>query len=331
MILYLSSNENLGLFDFLQEEQGITIKHLSGEFNLKNFVLRDMKSLGHYNCVVIDYSCLTDNYDEIIEAVESFKWMYSSRLIFFCEGLKRGNSLLLKLIENDIYNIITSEKFEDIQNEIRICTSIEGKSYQDCLRYRIDAEVLKEYTFASNIQIAVAGVSSKVGTTTTAINMANFLASIGAKVSYVELNGQDHLSKLPIIYKKDDHLEFKGVKYYDKSGKLDDEMNFVIYDLGIMNEKKESFLSQMDARLICATAKPYELGPLIAVKKDLNSAVDIILSFVSPNSRGSIKKMFETEDQKVSFAEYSPDLFDGYKNKDLFFNILDSYIKEKII
>lgn len=54
MLLYLSSNENIEIFDFLTNEHGIVIKKLSGTFNLKQFVTRDMRSLNHYAYFAID-------------------------------------------------------------------------------------------------------------------------------------------------------------------------------------------------------------------------------------------------------------------------------------
>lgn len=39
MLLYLTSIEDLGLFDFFTEELAMLVKKLSGEFSLKRFVI----------------------------------------------------------------------------------------------------------------------------------------------------------------------------------------------------------------------------------------------------------------------------------------------------
>ena len=45
MLLYLASNQNIGLFDFLVKERGMVVKKLSGEFLLKQFVINDMRNI----------------------------------------------------------------------------------------------------------------------------------------------------------------------------------------------------------------------------------------------------------------------------------------------
>lgn len=60
-----------------------------------------------------------------------------------------------------------------------------------------DIETITQYSFAGeNIKIIVAGAITRVGTTTTAMNMASYLSSIGAKVSYTEANRNNHLNSI---------------------------------------------------------------------------------------------------------------------------------------
>jgi hypothetical protein len=118
MLLYLSSNQNIGIFDSVAKEQGILVKKLSGEFHFKSFVIRDMRSLNHYEYVAIDLKAIKDT-EEFIEAIIAFKSMYDSRIIIYSEGLKQGNVLLNKLVDIEVYNLITSTKIETINQEIK--------------------------------------------------------------------------------------------------------------------------------------------------------------------------------------------------------------------
>lgn len=181
VLLYLSSNQNIGIFDFLIQEKGLVIKKLSGEFHLKKFVIHDMKNLSHYSYVAIDLKAIKDTEDEIIEAVKAFKTIYDSRLILFAEGIDQENELLSKLVEERIYNIITATSIEKIKEEILKSVSIEGMNYEECLIFMgksgFQSDINRsQYLFKhKDIKIAVAGVSSKAGTTTTAFNLSNFL------------------------------------------------------------------------------------------------------------------------------------------------------------
>lgn len=335
MILYLSNKSNINLFDFLQEEINETVKVLAGEINLKNFLLRDVKNLSHCKYIIIDHSCLTDTNDDILEAIESFNLMYSIRLIFFLEGLNRTDKFILELINRDIFNIIIQSDIEKIKKDIRLCTSLEGKTYQDCLReFNINNEI--EYEFSQDVQIAFCGVNKRVGTTTAAMNMANFLAARGAAVAYIEL-GQNNLEIIKKYYEipeLEGKTQWKGVHYYNKISELEGEYNFKIYDIGVITPSKIEILDEFKKTIICSQAKPYELLELSNAFQllDKQPNIEYYINFASPVDKEKIKSLLNSNN-KISFSNYSPNLFNGELNKDLFFNILqgNGYMKEIIV
>jgi hypothetical protein len=137
-----------------------------------------MRNLSHYSYFAIDLKALKDTVNEIIEAVIAFKTMYDSRIIIFAEGENEENEIISKLLDEKIYNIIISEEIAEIKDEMLKCISDGGKTQEDWSSLRVinsSSEVTfkNQYIFNhKNIRIAVAGVSSKVGTTITAFNMS---------------------------------------------------------------------------------------------------------------------------------------------------------------
>ena len=201
MLLYLTSTENVGLFDFLTEELGMLVKKLSGEFSLNKFVVHDMRNLSHFSYIAIDLVAIKDDTDKMIEAIISFKTLYDSRIIIFAE--KADLNLLNKIIEEtETYNIITANNIKNIKEEIRICVSQQGMAKEYLLKAMngnmdINIDNIPQYSFlGENIKIMIAGTMNRVGSTTTAMNMASYLSNIGAKVSYTEANGKEALKSL---------------------------------------------------------------------------------------------------------------------------------------
>ena len=89
-------------------------------------------------------------------------------------------------------------------------------------------------------------------------------------------------------------------------------------------------LDEFDKTIICSHAKPYELIELnkiynIFEEKELN--FESYVNFASLVDREKITTLIPG----VKFSNYSPDLFDGESNAELFFNILESYMKEIIV
>ena len=331
MILYLSSKYKINLLDFLQEEKGEVIKVLSGEISLSNFLLRDAGNFSHCKIIAVDYYATMDEHQEIIDALESFKMLYpTTRVIVLAEELKKTDPFIKALIDNGIYNIIIKEDIEEIKKDIRLCISSAGKTYQDCVKeFNLSNEVIPEYEYGQNIQIAFCGATQSAGTTTAAMNMANFLAARGASVAYIEL-GQNKLQLIKEYYEipeVEGKMQWKGVHYYNKLVELD--YNFKIYDIGIINQAKLSVLDEFNKTIVCSRAKPWELIELNKVYELLNQKelqVETYINFAGSVDREKIAKL-----ANVKFANYSPNLFDGEANKELFFNILQGYMKEIIV
>lgn len=335
MLLYLTSNENVNVFDFLELERGIIIKKLSGHFSLKQFVMYDMRSLEHYQYVAVDVKALKDIGTEIFEAVNAFKKLHSSRLIFYIEDNENHAELIQELIQIGIYNIIMASDVTMLKEEILRATSDMGFSLRE-----IQSKFSKEEFHTSflkadrgfvkkEIKIAVTGVQNRVGTTTIAINLANFLSSIGAKVCYVEANENEHLSKLAEYYQgmteKDGILICNGVKYLNLHSECHDEFDFIIYDMGVVNNKIIGAIRKScDAAIICATGKPYESNDTQQIEDLLDEKqIYKVFSFVAEFDKGKIKM----HDQNVYFSNYTPDYFDAEENVELWEEVVKPFVK----
>ncbi len=339
MILYLSSNENVDLLDYLIEDKKLVIKKLSGQFNLNKFVIHDMRNLTHCTQIVIDLKAITDIEEELINAITAFKTIYNARFIIIAEGLKQGNQLLKKLIDIEVYNLVTAETIENIRKEIEQCIIGDGMIYQDCLKYLIETMDIEKATKfnlkGKNIKIAVAGIMPRIGTTTTAMNLANYIASLGAKVCYIECNKYEQLKMMYMFYdeltNKENVYEYKGVKYYGDRCEIQSDYEFIIYDIGTLVDRNFNLVLNNDINILCSGSKPYEIKRLYNIAdKVSNIKMDIVFSFSSYRERIKIKKLMREFEKNYFFLNYSTDLFDGNANKEIYRRILEDYVEEEV-
>lgn len=334
MLLYLTSNDHINLLDFLNDEHGIIIKKLSGTFSLRQFVLGDLRSLNHFQYMVIDLNAIKDSNRDIMEAVNAYKKMFTSRLIFYIEDMKAHHDLVRELIKNGVFNIVTAKDIEAIRAEFLKSVSDLGISKRDIIikltpndfSFKTSAEI---YKFSKKeIKIAVTGVQHRVGTTTMAINFANYLSSIGAKVCYVEANEHDHLSKLPAFYQgmtsKDDVILYNGVKYLSLHSECHDEFDFIIYDMGVIDNRIISAIRKnCDAAILCATGKPYEISNMANSENLIvEKLIGKVLSLVAESDKRKIQKQYGD----VFFSNYTPDYFDGDNNDEVWEDIISKFI-----
>lgn len=361
MLLYLTSNLNLGLFDFIQDE-AIPIKKLSGEFNLKKFVIRDMRSFSHIRFIAIDHQALNDSEEEIVEGVLGFRAMYDARIIYLAEGMNPGEKLLEELFEADVRNFITAVDPEEIRKEILECISPEGMSYEKAERFKRQiveepkAKVKRKKIINENMGkqfpeehievnntiklgldienkkgtiVGVAGIDGKTGTTTSALNLACFLSRIGAKVSYIECNLNKQLSWLTFYDVAEDNgsINYMGVDFHTmKAGISLTEYDFNILDLGKIFDSGRSMnaFKMSDIRIMTATSKPYELKPLDDIGDE---SLNLIFSFTSDNDRQVIRKLINPHSKhQIYYSAYSPDLFNPMPNRMIWTNIMKDYL-----
>lgn len=336
MLLYLSSNDHINLLDFLNDEHGIIIKKLSGTFSLKQFVLGDLRSLNHFQYMVIDLNAIKDSNSDIMEAVNAYKKMFTSRLIFYIEDTKVHHDLVHKLVENGIFNIVTATDIEAIKSEFLKSVSDLGISKREVMlklapnefSFKSSVEIYK-FT-KKEIKIAVTGVQHRVGTTTMAINLANYLSIIGAKVCYVEANEHDHLSKLPAFYQGmtaiEDIILYNGVKYISLHSECHDEFDFIIYDMGVIDNRIISAIRKnCDAAILCATGKPYEVNDIEKHKNLLDTtSLNTIFSFVAEPDQHKYLKLHKD----IHFSNYTPNYFDGEVNEVIWTTVIKPFIKK---
>lgn len=335
MLLYLTSNDHINLLDFLNDEHGIIIKKLSGTFSLRQFVLGDLRSLNHFQYMVIDLNAIKDSNSDILEAVNAYKKMFTSRLIFYIEDMKAHRDLVHELIENGVFNIVTATDVEAIKAEILKSISDLGTSKRDLILKLNPNDAsfnttIHAYEFSKKeIKIAVTGVQHRVGTTTMAINLANYLSNIGAKVCYVEANEHDHLSKLPAFYLgmtfKDDVILYNGVKYLSLHSECHDEFDFIIYDMGVINNKIIGAIrNNCDTTVLCATGKPYEMNDIEKYKNLLDSTLlNTIFSFVAESDQHKYLKLHKD----IHFSNYTPNYYDGEANEIIWSTVIKAFIK----
>lgn len=342
MILYLTSNQNIGLLDFIANEHGLPMKRLAGTFMLNRFVTRDMRSFDHITRLVIDLTAMQDTEEALVQAVSAFQTMYDARIIILADDRVPGDSLLSALYDAGIRNYVCSPAIPDMQQEILQCLSVDGMSAEAALRFKIQpvdlAEPLPEassgYRFNCNgLKIMIAGCGERAGVTTTALNLTHFLASIGAKTAYLEAGPKKDIRTLPVIHKG--VLEASGGSYVHQSASCYPERqkyrfedyHFNVIDLGPITPANMPLLAQAEVCIICGLARPYAIVDLLDTLKLLHSIDVHVLLMACPTScQEMYSQAIGSNSRQIHFAEYSSSLFDSRANAALWGKLLGDHI-----
>ncbi len=322
MLLYLSKQENRDIFDYLAEEKGMVVKKYSGSFELKSFILRDMRNLSHYQYMAIDVSCIKDTIPEVVEAFTALKKMYKIRIILYVENLLEDyEELLQACIDIGIYNILITSEIAKLQKGLCRVISPLGMGKGDLMKtlnQEDQALVIDNpmYEFVKkNIRIGITGTMHRVGTTSLAINLSYYLAEIGARVGYVEANNHNHLQA----------ITKEGVHFMDLYEEADEDFDAIVYDMGVVETKVvHAIKSKCDIGILCATGKSYEIQAYESCNP-LFEEIDIhrIFSFVDASAQGKLMQEYGW----LYFSEYMPDPYQASINRDLWLDIMKPWIK----
>lgn len=181
----------------------------------------------------------------------------------------------------------------------------------------------------SNINIAVCGSQSRVGTTTTALGLARILSSKGSRVAYIEKSSK-LISLLPEVFMCDTSNEnFIQYKDIDFALSIPDSIdyNFIVYDYGV-GPVPQAIWNKSDCRVLCCCMDVHEVGYTSKMHTELKPDI-LIGTFVSEIFKDRITDTYN--DSKVLFTEYSPDfLFDAnINNEAIYIDIANTAIERQ--
>lgn len=330
MILFLAAQEHINMLDFLSDEGNYAIKKIAGTFSLKKFVIHDMRNFSHCSEIFLDRKAFMDSDEDFISAIDEFRCMYETRISIICEGLTLNDFLMQELIARCIGNIITECSYDKVNGEIVDCLSNSGMKKYLSVSVKEGTGIAENYRFNANgVKIAVIGTQSRIGTTSAAIGLTNWLAHVGALACYIEANESECLKYMESAFemkKLDIGYEYENAVYLEDANDAElQQFQFLIYDCGtkIPEEKFDSYM------LVCG-AKPYELIHTIkAIEKmdKRNIACLKLFQFTDEEYKNLVKGLL-LEQGTLLFSEYQPNCFDFSENSQMYFQVTKNYIVE---
>ncbi len=188
----------------------------------------------------------------------------------------------------------------------------------------------------NKLKIAICGTCSRMGTTTQAFLIANYLVKYKFNTCYIEANGKNSLSNIKNFYEvsvddKNKKISYKGLDIFanitleDLPNILSMNYEVFVFDYGeFLNTFEESFASA-DIRIVVSGAKFWEEKYIRNVFKICNTYKDInfIFNFVDEDEQEFVLK--NMEGLKVYFSEYCPNIFKVYNEK-IYKDILKNYL-----
>ncbi len=335
MLLYLSSNGKSGLTDFM-EGQELVIKKLIGRFSLKLFAAKDMRNYIGCKYFLVDVSCIEEQLDDFIVALQSMQIMLNVRIIPILSDMENADAYIGRLVDIGVRDIVTADSIDGIKDELTECLSEDGMQRykrpienftQDTALEEVPKpkEIVKYKWDARNVKLAIAGTQRRSGVTVTAFNLAAWLVARGASACYVEANTNRHLNWIINIYdteKDGEAYPVGGIDCYF-TNEIDKDYNFIIYDCGEIKEMTTIF-KEADIRLLCGSILPHEAKDYLQVLNACREMDIHKLGLCVPKPLQEFCR--ESLSQDILIAEASHDLFDNNINGHIYLPMVKRFV-----
>lgn len=346
MFIYLTSEKNNCIFDFLKDHSGQTVKKFIGDFNFQEFVADHLMSYDSCRYLAVDLECIDDYPDGFFEAVDSILQYFNFHLRLIIVSFDLDGDIKDGLCKRGIFNIITGTNKEVVEQLILKSFSQGGftpedhhlgeefsslKSVANPITEAIQEELvpvqtsIKKETVFEEKFICVIGSQRRTGTTTTAFQLANYIANKGKSVAYMEGNDHQHLKEIVRTYKmeeSDNIWQMNGVDFLFDDSVFYKHYHYIIADLGQLDAESIEVIKNSHYVILCGDAKCYEKNHLSqAIDLLKSSGIDtyhLFLHFVAPNELLLLKAQFEN----AYFFETTPQLFGWTVNSKLFKRLL---------
>ena len=178
----------------------------------------------------------------------------------------------------------------------------------------------------NKLKIAVCGVCERMGATTQAFLIANYLIKYGFNACYIEFNKKDVIKNIKNFYDvlvddKNRKISYKdldifaNVTFEDLPKILSMNYEAFIFDYGeFLHTSEESFASA-DVRVVVSGAKFWEEKYIQNVFKicHIYNDINFIFNFTDEDDRKFIVENMEY--LKVYFSDYAPNIFKNYNEK----------------
>lgn len=186
-----------------------------------------------------------------------------------------------------------------------------------------------KFSVENKLTVAVAGALRRVGTTTQALHIAEYLyrnhKDEGKKVAYVELNNTGFLELFEKTYmdvKRDGngnlkYDDFTLVPKDNLQSVMNGDFDYIVFDYGAyfeyadeLNPEFAPLFEGQNVQILVGGSSPEELRRMTDALKDRkfrNSS--IMFSFVPKGDMKAIKDLMAGWKARTHFASYDPDLF----------------------
>lgn len=342
-LIFAGTKEN-GYFAYEEAlSRGWEIEFVTENCNFIKKQIADISSASDKGCDAIIYDArdYLEDAEVIADVISSIRRANGAKPILLVATSNPDNALIRACLNRDIKLFINTGTGTASDFKRELVLTVTGH-YDATDNEQELTKKAREYIDRKKIEndacitVGVTGACHRIGTTTQAIQITRYLASLGYKTCLVEMNENRYQNKRKRLSKKEElsffektrllfeteidqpeigYIRFQGMDIYYKQDMLSElsDMNYdyLVYDYGVYTDigfNKTAFLKD-NLQFFCAGAGAAEIDFALDVAENVSyKKADLIFSFTAEGDRNEIRLAMEEtgSGNRCFFTEYTP-------------------------
>lgn len=252
MVIYITGEQHKDLLTRMAERyEWELLVEVTEKISLNTFISNRLQVINSIRYLVIERSCVKENEQQLRDLLDTVLAIWTPQIILIEENLQDNDGEYQKVIYGD--NITSLYKYQD--------------NLEENIEYLLKGEKIPAENVYSGTWIGVMSANSGAGCTHVAIHLANYIASQGQSVCYVEANESGDLGAMAPFYEfeqfGDNHYHKDGVDYWHQM--IDPEKKFAVLDIGKYSAVKMEMFNQCKIKILITDGKPYRMADALSV------------------------------------------------------------------
>lgn len=324
---------------------------VSNEIDFLKMMRQNLSKYDGVDTLILDVSVCQNTDEEILMALEMVRTMYDEmRIVVFAPYREAGDDLLTKCFNMGITNIITTDDFLKIKQELNHCIT-KGMTFREAVKYKEtkSEKIIVKHEVKRTVNkrmIGLTGVESNIGVTHNAIVLANFFRKQGFMVAIVEMNKSNAFDTIGEAYREkkfqEGYFTLNGIDFYPNYNSdklpsvLEHSYNVILLDMGVYESCDRMLFERCEDRIVVVSAKPWEMEATNSVfdlaSKDVLGKYVFCFNFTPKTDFEAICDGMKDVSTNVHFLKYTENPFEEYDFADaeeIFAECLPEKIQEE--
>lgn len=252
MVIYITSEDNKNLLKGMAERhEWELLTEVMDRGSLNTFITNRLQVISSIRYLVIERSCVKENEQQLRDLLDTIRTIWEVQIILLEEELRDETGEYQKVIYEEYITLLY--KYQD--------------NLEENMEFLLKGEKIPVENVYSGTWIGVMSANSGAGCTHIAIDLANFIATTGESVCYVEANESGDLGAMASFYEiekiEDNHYRRDNIDYWHQM--IDPEKKYAVLDIGKYSAAKMEMFNQCKIKILVTDGKPYRMADALSV------------------------------------------------------------------